>query len=178
MSSNISQVYSDALFELALADETLDSKKDNLLYIKTVLDENEGLNKILQNPNVHKDEKKNLVDQVFPDLEKHTLNFVKILIDKSRFYFFDDIFSSFLKKYNDKNNIARGLLTSSREMSNEDKETIMNSLSKKLGKQVELDYAIDPNLIGGFSVKIDGKLIDNSIKSRLLDLGSSLKKRG
>lgn len=178
MNSIVSEVYSDALFDLGKQNNSLDSKQKDLVLIKRILDENKDLSKLLQNPNVQKSDKKQIIDQIFSDLDKESLNFLKVLIDKSRFNYINDIFDGFFNKYYQENNIAIGVLTSARQMQDDDIEAIKEVLSKKLGKKVELDVKVDPNLMGGFSIKIDGKQIDNTLKNRLLDLKSSLKKRG
>lgn len=178
MNSIVSEVYSEALFDLGKENNSLDSKQKDLVYIKRILDENEDLRKLLQNPNVQKSDKKEVVDTIFAGVDRESLNFVKVLIDKSRFNYINDIFDGFFKRYDKENNIARGVLTSARPMPEEDLKTIKVALTKKLDKKVELDVDVDPSLMGGFSIKIDGKLIDNSLKNRLLDLKSSLKERG
>lgn len=178
MNSLISQVYSDALFDLGKENNSLDIKQKDLVFIKRILDENEDLKKLLQNPNIQKSDKKEIVENIFSNIDKQSLNFIKVLIDKSRFNYINDILDGFFSKYYDENNIARGILTTARSMDKEDIDTIKKALSKKLDKKVELDVNIDPKLMGGFSIKIDGKLIDNSLKNRLLDLKGSLKKRG
>lgn len=62
-------------------------------------------------------------------------------------------------------------------MDQEDVEKIKQSLSEKLGKKVELSQELDPSLIGGFLVTIDGKMIDNSLKHKLTNLKTSLKEK-
>lgn len=177
MNSKISQVYSEALFKLGDERNSLDSIKDDLVYVKNTLDENEELKGILRNPNVSKSDKKDILDKLFTSVEKDVNNFVKILLDKSRFFYFDDIVNDFIEKFNQAKNIAVGQLISARELSNEDVDMIKKSLSKKFGKTVELNQEIDPDLIGGFQVKLDGKMIDNSLKGRLSSLKSSLKEK-
>ena len=177
MNSKISQVYSEALFKLGEEKNSLDSIKDDLVYVKNTLDDNEELKSILRNPNINKADKKAMLDQIFNTIEKDALNFVKILIDKSRFFYFDDVVNDFIGKFNDAKDIAVGDLISARELSMEDVDSIKESLSKKFGKTVELNQVIDPDLIGGFQVKLDGKMIDNSLKGRLSNLKSSLKEK-
>lgn len=177
MNSKISEVYSDALFKLGVETDSLDSMKNDLVFVKQVLKENEDFKRILQNPNVKKEDKKEMLSKVFSGIDIHILNFAKILIDKSRFFYFDDIVESFIYKYNEVNSVAQGILTSVREMDPEDIETIKETLSKKFGKKVELDHVIDSNLIGGFSVMLDGKMIDNSLQGKLSSLKSSLREK-
>ena len=50
---------------------------------------------------------------------------------------------------------------------------IQNVLEEKLSSsfaRVETEYDVDPSLIGGLTVEIDGRLIDGSLRHRLRDI--------
>lgn len=67
-------------------------------------------------------------------------------------------------------------LTSARELKNEAKETVINYLKNKSGAtDVVLDEKIDKNILGGFILKYDNKIIDGSLRSSLEELKNSLK---
>ena len=51
-------------------------------------------------------------------------------------------------------------------------------LAQKTGKMVEVALTVDPSLIGGLWVSVDGYLIDNTVRKQLLDMSASLKKGG
>ena len=55
--------------------------------------------------------------------------------------------------------------------------TLRDTLSKKLGKPVEIMPGIDPSLIGGLYIHVGGFVIDHSVKRQLADLKDSLKRR-
>jgi len=49
-------------------------------------------------------------------------------------------------------------------------------LSKKLNKRVEVSLKVDPSVIGGFFVHVDGYFIDRTIKKHLHDMKATIKK--
>lgn len=175
MNSLVAEVYSDAFFSLSKEKNTLDACKEQLLFFQSVFSEHETLKKVLEDPSIRKREKKEILDTVFEGCERDSLNFVKLLIDKSRFYVFSQIVTNFVRKYNVQNNISEGIIYSAQEMSVEEIEQIQEVLSRKYNRKVELKNSIHTDLIGGFQVKLDGKVLDNSIKGRLDNLKSSLK---
>lgn len=142
------------------------------------MNEYEEINQLLLNPNVTKDDKKQLISKVFSDIDVDTLNLLKVLIDKSRFLVFKELVKEYRKNYNINKNIAEGIVYSANKLDQSDLNNLILILEKKFEKKVELENKIDETLIGGISVFIDGKRIDNSIKSRLEVLRSSLKERG
>lgn len=179
MINQVSGVYSQALFDVALENETLKQSKDELNLLRNLLNENPKLRVILENPNIEKSEKKNMVDSLMQGVEPNTRNFIKVLLDNNRFDQFDNIVDQYIKKFNEKENIALGTIYSARILDDKTVAQVEATLSKKLDKKVELENVLDDSLIGGFTVKMDGKFVDNSIKGRLENLKSSLKqKRG
>lgn len=175
MNSLVAEVYSDAFFSLSKEKDNLDMYKDEILFFQNVFSENETFKKIIENPGIDKIEKKEMIDKVFEGCDQDCVNFLKLLIDKSRFSELDLIVSEFIKRYNVQKNISQGVIYSANEMSAEDIEQIQEILSKKYNKKVELKNSIKTDLIGGFQIKLDEKMLDNSIKGRLDNLKSSLK---
>ena len=53
-------------------------------------------------------------------------------------------------------------------------EKISGALSKKLGRTVELELAVDESLIGGAVIRAQDMVIDDSLKTRLKRLASTL----
>ena len=55
-------------------------------------------------------------------------------------------------------------------LSEDQKQKLCNKLKKITKKTVVLDCKIDETLIGGVTVKVDGTIIDGSVKRRLDDI--------
>ena len=53
-------------------------------------------------------------------------------------------------------------------------ERISASLAKYSGKEVRIEYAVDPALMGGVTARIGGTVIDGSIRTRIERLKQSL----
>lgn len=47
---------------------------------------------------------------------------------------------------------------------------LCDGLKKKFGKDIDFEYSIDNSIIGGFILKLDGIVYDNSIKTQLTRL--------
>ena len=55
---------------------------------------------------------------------------------------------------------------------------LADMLSKKLNKQVEISPGIDPSLLGGLYIQVDGRVIDHTVKKQLSDIKENIKRRG
>lgn len=178
MNDAVVKVYSDAFFDLSSEKNKLDTHKKDLKYIIEIFNENEQLNNLIDNPVVSNEDKKELISKIFVGIDIDSKNLLNVLIDNKRFTIFEDLVRDFNKKYNYANNILEGVVYSTRKLDSEDFKNLENALNKKFDKKVELTNIIDESLIGGISIYVDGKRIDNSIKNRLDSLKAHLLKEG
>ena len=73
---------------------------------------------------------------------------------------------------------AQGVFTCAREPSPEDLERIGEAFQKRHGlSKVEFQVVVDPQLLGGFVIQLEGVTYDKSVRSMLRGLRRSLKER-
>lgn len=178
MNDAVVKVYSEAFFDLSSDKNKLEMHKEDLKYILDVFDKNKELNSLMDNPNVSIEDKKYLISEIFVDIDSDSKNLLNVLIDNKRFMVFGDLVRDFNRKYNYVNNILEGIVYSTRKLDSEDFKNLENALNKKFDKKVELTNIIDESLIGGLSIYVEGKRIDNSIRNRLDSLKAHLLKEG
>jgi F-type H+-transporting ATPase subunit delta len=61
-------------------------------------------------------------------------------------------------------------VTSARELTEAQKRSLVERLERTSGAKVTLECEIDPSLIGGAIVKMDGRIMDGSVRRRLLEI--------
>ena len=59
---------------------------------------------------------------------------------------------------------------SSRFLTTKKSMQLIEKLSRKFGRTIHLECAVDPSLLGGLVVNVDGKVIDGSLKHRLQEI--------
>lgn len=178
MDNRVVNVYSEAFFELSKDKNKLKTHRENLNFVNEEFKNHDELKKVILSPSIEKKDKRSVVAKLFSDLDKDALNLINVLIDKSRFSIFEDLTRDFNKKYNKEFNVSQAIVYSANELDNSEIKDLEKVLSKKFDKEVELENHIDKSLIGGISILIDGKRIDNSVKSRLENLRAHLRKEG
>lgn len=171
MDSLMAQGYSAALYEIACDENKSAEYKRELAEVESTLHAYPDLLLVLNHPKIEKAEKKAMLEKIFQDNISHTLlNFLKLLLDKSRFRSIFDIIHAFTSLYNDEHGIEIAHVTSAKELSSEEVEEVKQMLEKKLNKHVELVMRVDASLLAGLRVKINDEVIDNTAKSRLTRL--------
>ena len=60
------------------------------------------------------------------------------------------------------------------ELSKEQKERLEERLASRTGQRVEVDYAVNPALIGGMRLFYDNRQLDDTVRRRLSDIADKL----
>ncbi|NLL89022.1 MAG: ATP synthase F1 subunit delta [Firmicutes bacterium] len=67
-------------------------------------------------------------------------------------------------------------VVSAKPLTDQQVDRIRNVLAKKTSLQVEIYASVDPELIGGFYVLIDGNIFDGTVRTELEKMKESLKR--
>lgn len=98
------------------------------------------------------------------------VSFVKYLGANNDIYKIDDVikyFNEILQKERGQLNVS---LVSARKLSADVSLLVINYLKNKVGaKEVEIESTINPDILGGFILRYDDKVIDGSLKQNLLN---------
>jgi F-type H+-transporting ATPase subunit delta len=65
-------------------------------------------------------------------------------------------------------------VSSARELSDSQRNELKVNLEKITGKQIKLEFNVDPNLIGGVVTRIGSTIYDSSVKTQLENLKEEL----
>lgn len=175
--------YAQALYDIASEEETLPKYKSTvdkieleLKAVRTILDENIELQRLLYHPQITAAAKKELLDQLFKGkISEVTGNFLALLVDRRRATYFGDIVDEFVALANASRGIIEAKVTTAVELNDMEKGELSSILARLTGKKVQTSYAVDPSILGGVIVRVGDKIIDGSVKTRLSTLKDRLK---
>ncbi len=168
--TRIASRYAKTLIELASGINKLDRVKEDVESFSAISRENKDFRNFLRSPILQKDKKvqiiKSLFEKSYDDL---TMKFLLLLINKNREKYLLEVAEEFILQYKNIMNITSVKLTSATELSDDTLEKISKKLktSKFVDETVEIEVKIDPELIGGFVIEFDDKVIDTSISNKL-----------
>lgn len=173
--SRISIRYAKALFSLAQDQKKLDKVADDLSDLKGLLGSSDDFNKFVLNPLISGNKKAEILKSLFSGkLDPLTLDFLYLLSNKKRVNVLDEIllkFDALLLKH--RNQIVAEL-TSPLALDDKQLDLIKTNIETMTQKSVLLETKEDASLIGGFTVKIDDIVIDNSVRYQLFKLKEKL----
>ena len=160
--------YGTALYELC-AEENCDREVlEQLDMVRDLFREESKYPRILQDPALPKRERLGMLDEAFRDsVHPYLLNFLKILCEKSALGILPGCGAQFRDLYNEAHGLLPVTATSAVALTEEQKQGLIEKLSRLTGKTILLDNRVDESLMGGVKVKFDGKELDGSVAGRL-----------
>lgn len=177
MAKLVESVYGDALFELALEEGRLEEYMEEMTIISDILQENPELIQLLHHPRIEKNEKIEIVEKVFRGkISDDITGLFAVVVSKNHGDSIESIMEYFLRKGKRYLHIGEVQVASAVELTNTQKEAIEQRLLQLTEyNTLETDYVIDPQLIGGLVIRMDNRVVDSSIQTKLERMSKSLK---
>lgn len=160
--------YAKALIDLAGEQKALEEVKTDMeLFLGTVKSSPE-LGAVLANPIISHSKKVHILADVFGSkVNKVTIAFLNIMINKGRGEVLYTTAQEFIGLYDVKNQITNARVTTASPLSAENKQKMLDDVQKAIGGTVKLTDKVDPSLIGGFVLTVGDRQVDTSIASSL-----------
>ena len=173
MSANrVAGRYAKSLIDLAVEQGKLATIVGDVQSLSNAV-KNRDLYLMLKSPIIHADKKESIMTEIFgKGFDAMTMAFVKICITKGREDILPEIATEFLAEHKRMQGITTVKITTATPLSIEALESIKAKLtaSTSTAKSVEIEAAVDANLIGGYVVEYGDKLYDASVAAKLTEL--------
>jgi F-type H+-transporting ATPase subunit delta len=169
--------YALALFELARDNRQIDAVGASLATLRRALDESEDLRTLISSPLVGREEQARGVGAVVGSLEIDPLtgNFVGVLAQNRRLGQLPNVIRAFgLLAAQHRGEITAEVI-SARPLDEDQIAAIRQQLRTRMGRDINVDLAVDPAILGGLVVKVGSQMIDSSIRTKLNTLANAMK---
>ncbi len=167
--------YARALFELAQEKKVLSQVADDLNYILRVYQSSKDFRQLLESPVVQAADKKKIFVRLFRErLNPLTGEFLDMVVEKGRENLLAVIIQRFHELLDREKGILRGQLDTAFRFSDSQLAALKKQMDKITGKNVIIRQHVNPDLLGGFVVRLGDTVIDTSIKSQLARLRETM----
>ncbi len=176
MAKLVSNTYGEALFELAVEEGKEDVFLDEIVVIQQAIKENPDFSRPMEHPQILKEQKLEVLENVFKGrISDELMGFLSLIVTKDRYDEIDGI----LEYYVNGIKALKGVGVASVKSASELSENLKKEIEKKLlettsYKSMEIDYSVDPDLIGGIVIRIGDRVVDNSVQTKLNKLQHEL----
>ena len=165
--SQVGRRYSKAIFEIAEEKNQVKEIYEMLNSAMVLYRTDKEFKNFILNPLIDNEQKKSVLNKIFGKDNSENLNILLYILDKGRMNCIKYIVAEYLKIYYRKNRILDVRATFTKELTDEQKKKLINKLSQKTGKEINLEIKIDKNILGGGIIRIGDKIIDGSIRREL-----------
>ena len=166
--TEVGNVYGESLYELAKEENLTKLIGDQLAVLQQAFRQEPDFIRLLSSPNLTKTERCQILDDSFRGrVHGYLLNFLKILTEKGYMRYFPDCCDAYTEHYDQDNGILRVDAVSAVELTDAQKEKLMQKLSRITGKEIALRNRIDPRVLGGIRLDYDGQRLDDTVSHRL-----------
>lgn len=164
----LAQRYAKALFDVALERKLLEKARGELHDFVSRLEENPELSYFLRSPERSRAEKRQLVERAMQDRYSNIFfNFLVLLINKGRIALYREVQQAFNELYDRHHRKVRALAVTAMPMAKSELETLQSDLAQALNRVLEIENRVDPAIVGGIVLNIEGKILDGSVRRQL-----------
>lgn len=164
----VARRYAKGLFDVAQEMKIIEQVAEELNQVIELLQEQSELREILEYGGTPTKVKKEIITGLFEEkLSSVVVSFMDLLIDKHRERHLDEIVNSYNDLLRKHNNIAVAEVKTAYPLEPEFERKLQDVLAKAIGKNIELQVRVHPELIGGLVVQIGDRVFDGSIAKHL-----------
>ena len=166
--------YAEAAFEIGRADGTLDAWERDMATIGETMRHPE-LRSLLQHPAVPFADKERVLRRVMGrGVAAGPINLVLLMVRRGRPGAIDRMIERFTELLRRHRGVALAEVRTALPLDDGQRAELVSRLRTITGSRVEMDEAVDSDLIGGIAVRIGDQLYDASVRSRLERLRARL----
>ena len=132
----------------------------------SLLNDQADARRFLENPTTAGDRRKRLLKEIFDalSLDRRVGNFIGI---RDRLPVLEEIIGAYQKLLDDRLGILRARVTAAHSLNTSEQRELAARLERATGKQVRMEVAVDPSLIGGVIAQVGSTIYDGSVRRQL-----------
>jgi F-type H+-transporting ATPase subunit delta len=115
-----------------------------------------------------------VVETVASSVADQLINLVALLLERRGVAILPSISDEYDRLLDEARGIVRAVVTSATELTDEEASAVRERLEAMTGSRIELRRRVDPDLLGGLTVRVGDRLVDASVRGRLERLRAQL----
>lgn len=177
MAKLIASIYANSLFEVAKEINKEELIKNELSVITDMFIQDDEFYQFFISPKIPKEERKIVFENIYGGrVSEEVINFIHLLLDKQRASEIIKINKFYSALYDESKNLKRVTAETAVKMTEEQKQKLIEKLEKTTESEIILENIVNPKLLGGIVMKVGNDVIDNSVSTKLKEIGDSITK--
>ncbi len=180
ISTGIAERYARAVFELAREGKSIKALEADIAALEAALGDSTDLVSLISSP-LHTRAQQRLAVSALAEkmaLSDIMKNALALKASKRRLNVLPQFLAALRRLAAEEKGEVTAEVTAARALTKAQQQKLAKALKASVGKNVNIDLAVDESLIGGLVVKVGSKMIDTTIASRLSNLQNAMKEVG
>lgn len=172
----IARRYAIALADVVTNGGDPETVKNELVAWNDMIGASSDLQSVFSSPAIQHAAKEKVLETLIAKASpsKTTSNFLRILVKNGRIGELSQIQERFEEELADRSGVVVASVISARDLPQTEKGAFQANLEKLTGRTVEIEYGVDPEIIGGVVTRIGSTVYDSSVRTKLENLREEL----
>lgn len=167
--STVAKRYAEAVFAIARDQGTFDQWRDDLASIAELMAIPEAA-AYLESARVREEAKVRLLERGL-EIAPLAMNLARLLLQRGRLALAPQIAAAYNRLLDTERGIAHARVTTAVPLGDAEQRAVAERLRQLTGaRELRLETAVDPSLVGGLVARIGDTLIDGSTRTKLVEL--------
>jgi F-type H+-transporting ATPase subunit delta len=169
--------YASALFDLAREQKQIDAVGNSLDTLGQALLDSKDFSELVDSPLVSRDEAGKAFAAIAPQLKLDpvTANFLGVLARNGRKSQLRPVIGAYRRLAAEHRGETTADVITARPLNDDQLAALKAQLRARAGRDVAIEAAVDPDILGGIVVKLGSQMIDASIRTKLNRLAQAMK---
>ena len=168
LTSKVARRYAQGLLDFTQESGNTSSVFAEMKDIVKIMTESKELRNFFASPIIDAKKKIGAADQIFTQFSAISKNLITLVIKQGRESHLQDIAQEFINKVEDLQGVQRAVLTVASELSSKNTEEIIKASSLiDFSKNYDLKTVVNPDIIGGYILRVGDQQVDASVKTQL-----------
>ncbi|MEC5395364.1 ATP synthase F1 subunit delta [Bergeyella sp. RCAD1439] len=166
--SKVAKRYAQGFLDFAQESGQTSTVFAEMKEVVKIMDESRELNRFFETPVIDSKKKMTVAGEIFKAFSPSTLNMIRLVIRQGREGHLRGIAQEFINKVDDLSGVKRVTLTSAVALSQSNIDQILKTSGLLAsGAKFDLTTRINPDILGGYILRVGDQQIDASVKSKL-----------
>jgi len=172
----IARRYAIALADVVTKTGDAEPVKKELVSWNEMISSSSDLQSVFGSPAIQHTAKEKVLETLIAKASpsKTTANFLRVLVKNDRIGDLPQIQERFEEELADRSGLVVASVVSARDLPDGEKGEFQLNLEKLTGRKVEIEYGVDPEIIGGVITRIGSTVYDSSVRTKLENLREEL----
>lgn len=163
--------YAKSLLDLSIERNEVEEVFEDMSNLAKTVDSSRDLRVMLSSPVIKPDTKSKVLTQVFSGhVGEMTSKFIALITDKGREYLLGGIAHAYVLQYKIYKKVSQAEVISATPLDAESKAKIEALVQKLAPGLSDLKETVNPDVIGGYMLKVGDQMIDASVSTQLREL--------